>query len=870
MVMKRIAFTLTLLFSCLAAALAQVDIKVQAPNLVGVSEQFNVVFVIADEQPSSIEWDPGEDFRLVWGPQRGQSSSTTIINGKRTSSKQYSYSYIVEPLREGTFSLPAAHLTIKGKEYSSGNPKIEVVADSDRSSSSSSSAGSSSSSGTVDISSDDLFVRLSLSKRNLMVGEPLEAQLKLYKRANIVGFDDVRFPEFQGFWSNEHPRKEQLQFQRENVDGKIYESAVLSSWTLIPQKAGELTIDKAELVCLVNVRVQRPSTGSILDQFFQDDYQTIRKRVSSPAIKVNVKPLPSGAPASFGGAVGKYSMSASLSCDSLKTHEAASLIIKITGTGNTALLTAPAISFPADFESYDVKTTDIPSGKQFEYPFIPRSWGEVNLGPVEYAYWDTSEGRYVVLKSSDLPLKVLKSESDTIQGSDTPSAARDSRGKDVKTLGSDIRYINTALPSFKDSGRGFLLGSLPFWIILGVMLVCASAVYFILNSIRSRREDVVQSKTRRATKMARKRLAMAGTFLQKGLNSAFYEAMHKALLGYVSDKLNMDASQLSRDNIALRLQECGLQKSLCEEFISLLDECEYARYSPDNQNDTMNANYNRAISLISAMDSVLSSSGKKRSSGSSLAIIVALAFLGSFSLQGRESEPADSLWKAGVEQYSQGLWMEAAASWEQCVEMGYEAKELYYNLGNAYLKADNKALSVLNYERALKLDPSYADAKYNLELVNSSLQDRIDKVPEFFLSSWMRSVRNLLSPYAWTVLALVFVAVFIAGLLLFLLSRRSSLRKSGFISAVVALLLGLCGFSMSIIQTKAYSRHDKAVVTKPVLNAVSAPSESGSKALFVLHEGTCVKILDTVGKYTNIALSDGRQGWVVSEGIEII
>ena len=867
--MKRLVFTLTLLFSCLAAASAQVDIKVQAPNLVGVSEQFNVVFVVADEQPSSIEWNPGEDFRLVWGPQRGQSSSTTIINGKRSSSKQFSFSYIVEPLKEGTFTLPAARLTVKGKEYSSGNPKIEVVADSDKSSSSSSSAAPSSSSRTEDVSSDDLFIKLSLSKRNVMVGEPLEAQLKLYKRANIVGFDDVRFPEFQGFWSNEHPRSQQLQFQRENVDGKIYETAVLSSWTLIPQKAGELTIDKAELVCLVNIRVQRPSTGSILDSFFQDDYQTIRKRVSSPAIKVNVKSLPAGAPSSFGGGVGKYSMNASLSCDSLKTHDAASLIIKITGSGNTALITAPAISFPADFECYDVKTTDIPGGKQFEYPFIPRSWGEFNLGPVEYSYWDTSEGRYVVLKSSDLPLKVLKSESDSAAGGDA-SYVRENRGKDVKTLGSDIRYINTSLPSFKDSGRGFLLGSLPFWILLCTMLVFGAGVYFTLRYLRSRREDVVQTKTRKATKMARKRLAMAGSFLQKGLNGAFYEAMHKALLGYVSDKLNMDASQLSRENIAQRLQESGLQKSLCDEFISLLDECEYARYSPDNQNDTMNANYNRALSLISAMDSAISTSNKSRTSGSKLSVLLLLCFLGSFSLQAREHERADSLWNAGVEQYSQGLWMDAASSWEQCLEQGYEAKELYYNLGNAYLKADYKALSVLNYERALKLDPSYSDASYNLELVRSGLQDRIDQVPEFFLSTWMRSVRNLLSPDAWTVLALVMVAIFIAGLLLFLLSRRTSLRKTGFISAIVSLLLCITGFSMALTQTKAYSRHDRAVVTSPVLNAVSAPSDSGAKALFVLHEGTCVKILDSVGKYTNISLSDGRQGWVVSDGIEII
>ena len=184
-------------------------------------------------------------------------------------------------------------------------------------------------------------------------------------------------------------------------------------------------IDPTELVCVINVRIDRPSTGSIFEEFFQDDYQSIRKRVTTDPVTVHVSRLPDGAPASFGGGVGRFSMSASLSRDELSVHDAASLELRVTGSGNLALLNAPEVNFPPDFEVYDVKTSDIPGGKLFEYPFIPRSHGDFTIEPVEYSYFDISSRRYVTLRSDPLSVKVVRGAS---SGADSTSGVLMSGG----------------------------------------------------------------------------------------------------------------------------------------------------------------------------------------------------------------------------------------------------------------------------------------------------------------------------------------------------------------------------------------------------------------------------------------------------------
>ena len=381
--MKRLTAALAgLVVSVLAWA--QGTIKVEVHDVVGVDERFNVAFVVEGDAPSSFEWAPSDDFQLVWGPQKGSSTSVSMINGKVSKSSTTTYTYILLPKKTGTFQLPAATAKVKGGEISSRPFRIEVVSNGgtggSRQTAPSQSQPQSQPQATGEVSSEDIFMRLSLSRRDVVVGEPVTATLKLYQRANIVGFEDAKFPSFNGFWSKETDTPQNVEFRREALGDKIYDAALLRRWVLIPQKSGTLQIDPAEIVCLVNVQTARRGS-SIFDSFFEDGYTTIRKRVTTPAVSVRVSQLPAGAPASFSGGVGEYTVTARLSKDSLKTHDAASLLVTVSGKGNISLLEAPKINFPPDFDVYDVKTTPnvdkagTTGSKTFEYPFIPRSGG---------------------------------------------------------------------------------------------------------------------------------------------------------------------------------------------------------------------------------------------------------------------------------------------------------------------------------------------------------------------------------------------------------------------------------------------------------------------------------------------------------------
>jgi len=881
--MKRLYLILALLAAA-SAAFAQTSIKVQVPNVVAVDEQFNLSFVIEGENaPSDFSWSEGDDFQLVWGPQKGTSTSITIVNGKRTRSSQHTYTYILIPRRAGTFTLPTATATVKGEQIQSVRTSIEVVSGGSSSGSSSSGGqssggsaqsggGSSSSSSSGEIARDDLFLRLSLSCTNVVVGEPITATLKLYQRVNIAGFEDAKFPTFNGFWSQEVLAPSTIDFKRESYNNSIYNTAVLRSWVLIPQQAGDISIDPAELVCLVNVRAPSSGSGSIFDSFFQDDYRTIRKRVTSESYKVHVSKLPAGAPASFGGGVGSFTVKAELSKDSLRTHDAGSLIVTISGKGNVSLLEAPKISFPPDFEVYDAKVTDntdkstgrTTGSKTFEYPFIPRSHGTFTLGPVEYSYYDIDAGRYVTLRSDPVTLQVARgAETDASQGG---QMIQGTVRRDVKSLGSDIRFIATKKPALSEQGSFFVFSG-AFWGALAALLAAAVAAFLLLRRRAARRADVVGTRGRAATKMAQKRLSVAEGYLKNNLYTAFYEELHRALLGFVSDKLNIDPADMTKENIAASLSSGGVPDALVSEFTGLLDACEFARYAPDAGHDAMNAHYETAVNVISMIDSSMK---KKNASAARTAGVTALLMLLVPFWASAAQAPADSLWDAATAAYSEGNWEGALTAWQEIEGSGLESPELYYNMGNAFFKASDYAHAILYYERALKLDPSYSDARFNLEFARESVQDRIESVPEFFLKTWVRKLGYLFSSDAWAVLFLILLALALGGGLMFLLGSGSGARRTGFFAGIAALLLAFCCLGFASSQKAAYNRADSAVVTVPVSSVRSSPGAESAKDLFVLHEGTKVRILDEVGDWWNIELSDGRQGWIPSSDLELI
>ena len=846
-----------------AAAFCQATIKVNVQNLVAVSEQFNVTFIIEGEaRPSDFQWSPGDDFQLVWGPQKGTSTSISIVNGKKTQTSQTTYTYVLMPRSTGTFHLPAATATIKGNTVTSKSATVQVVSDGAGAQQSQgggqSSGGSSSGQSTSSENpGSDLFMRLSVSKTKAVVGETINATLKLYHRVNIAGFEDAKFPTFNGFWSQEQQAPQSIEFHRENVGDRIYDAAVLRSWTLIPQQAGEITIDPAELVCLVNVRKQRSSSGSIFDDFFQDDYQTVRRRITTPAIKVNVSRIPDGAPASFGGGVGSFRMNAALSRDSLQTHDAGTLRITISGKGNLSLLDAPRISFPPDFEVYDVKTSESGGSRTFEYPFIPRSHGNFTIGPIEYSYYDPAGGRFVTLKAEPMQIKVGKGADNAPAATGGQLEATTVNRKDVRDLGSDIRHISLASPGLVPK-NSFFVGSGLFWLLAALLCLAAAVYYFATRKAAARRADVAGTRRSAATKMARKRLAKAGDFLGKDLYSAFYEELHKALLGFVGDKLSMPAADLGKDNISERLEAEGVSKELTGRFCELLDACEFARYAPSEGHEAMQSHYDGAVSVISQIDSSMRKSHKGGAAAVALLLLFAMPLHG---------QSADSLWTKGGDAYSEGRWREASAAWQAIADSGLESAALYYNLGNAAFKQDDISHAIIWYERALKLDPSNKDVRFNLDFARSRVQDRIEEVPEFFLKTWARKACWALPGTAWAVFFLVLLAATLAMLLLFLLGDGGR-RKLGFFAGIVLILCALVSLRFAFWQRSDALSHDEAVVVKAVTEVKSSPGSGVS--LFVLHEGTKVKVLEEISGWNNIELSDGRQGWLQNDSVERI
>lgn len=879
---RRIFLTVILAISAAMSLFAQ-SIKVAAPNLVATGEQFKVTFTVEGESKvADFSWSSGNDFQLVWGPTKSFSSNTSIVNGKVTSSSSSSFSYLLIANSPGKFTLPAATATFKsGGSAQSRAITIEVVAEGAASSTrddnqnqnrstqrQSSQSQSSQQSASSQSSGADVFMSLYLSSRNMVVGQPVTATVKLYQRAEITGFDDAKFPSFTGFWSQDVSPQGNIQFQRENVNNTIYNAAVLKQYILIPQQSGDIVIEGSSLDCIIRQRVS--GGGGILDDFF-DNYTTTRKRVTTPQMTVHVSALPAGAPASFCGGVGKFTMTAKVSKDSLATHEASSIIITVSGSGNIALVETPKLSLPSELESYDTKTTEsidrsrggISGVKTYEYPFIPRSYGDFVLPPVSYSYYDTETQKYVTVSSDSLRFKVTPSSD-----SDTPVVSLQApviTKRGVRNISEDIRFIAAKPGKLEPKGRFFVLSGL-FWGIVALMIVLSCAVWAIGASAAARRADVVGTKTRKATKMAMKRLHQAQSFLKQGIGSAFYEELYRAMLGFVSDKLNMPASDLSKEKISESLASGGVPSEAVGQFIEVLDACEFARYAPVGSGEEMSAHYDKAVEAISTIDSTM----KKKKNTGVAGVAVLLLMLGTLSFNATAASDADTLWTRAGTAYSEGRWDDAAKAYEAILATGVESANLYYNLAGAYFKGGLKGKAVLNYERALKLDPAFKDARYNLEVVNNFTEDEIAPVPEFILKTAFKKCCYALSSNVWAVLALLMLAALLGCALMFLLASSSEMKKGGFFGGLAAILAMLLFFSFAVSQRSAYHRTDEAVVVKPVAPAKSSPSGEGNADLFVLHEGTKVIVIDEVSGWVDVELADGRQGWIRKDTVENI
>lgn len=227
------------------------------------------------------------------------------------------------------------------------------------------------------------------------------------------------------------------------------------------------------------------------------------------------------------------------------------------------------------------------------------------------------------------------------------------------------------------------------------------------------------------------------------------------------------------------------------------------------------------------------------------------------------------IWDRANTAYVNGDYNRAIATYDSILVAGYSGKKLYYNLGNSYFKKQMIGKSILNYNRALLLDPSDTDVKHNLMIANNYVKDNIDKLPEFFVTTWMRAWRSSLSSNAWAATSLALLAVTLGAVLVYLLSGRLVLRKTGFYVALLGVFLTVCSIVFAASEKRKQLSTNDAIIMLSSAPVKSSPDKS-SKDIFILHEGTKVDIVSSLGEWCEIVIADGKKGWILETSVETI
>ncbi|WP_304129749.1 BatD family protein [Phocaeicola plebeius] len=604
--MRKIIF---LLFTILAAwqvkAADKVRFVAEAADVVVSGDQVRLVFTVNSQDIKDFRAPSIKGFDVLMGPSRSQQSSIQIINGKRTSNSSTAFTYILLAGNPGTYTIPAASVEVNGEKVFSNAISIKVLPQDQTSGNSGNNGGGSASSSRSQaagsrISSNDLFITATASKTTV---HEQEAILLTYKVYTVVNLRQLygKMPDLKGFHTQEVELPQQKTFTLEHYKGRNYNTTVWSQYVLFPQQTGKLEIPS---ITFDGVVAQQTISDDPFDAFFNGGgYVEVKKKITTPKVVINVQPLPAK-PAGFSGAVGEFKLASSINATDVKTNDAVTIKLTLSGTGNMKLIGTPEVKFPQDFEIYDPKVTDdykltnsgLTGTKTFEYLAIPRHAGNFTIPAIEFTYFDLKSNSYKTLKTEAYNLKVAKG-----QGNADQVISDFTNKESVKMLGKDIRFIKLGDSSLRPKGD-FFFGTVGYYLcyLIPLLLFVVFAVIYRQKALEN--ANVAKVKTKKANKVATRRMKLAGKLLAENKKNEFYDEVLKALWGYISDKLSIPVSQLSKDNIEAELTNYGVQEALIAEFIGVLNECEYARYAPGNENEAMDKVYSASVEVISKME----------------------------------------------------------------------------------------------------------------------------------------------------------------------------------------------------------------------------------------------------------------------------
>ena len=850
------------------------QIRVSAPQQVAVGEQFPLRYTMSTTDVKGFRAGSIPDgFEVLMGPSTSTQQSFQMINGRTSQSSSVTYTYILAAVKKGTFIISGAHATVDGKSAYSSSVRINVSGKAQNNQQygggMQQQQGAQVRPSGSRISGNDLFIKVSANKTRVHEQEPILLTYKVYTQLELTQLEG-KMPDLTGFHTQEVPLPQQKSFHIETVNGRPYRCVTWSQYVMYPQMTGKLQIPSITFKGLV---VQENRNVDPFEAFFNggSGYVEVKKDIVAQGMTIQVDPLPQK-PSNFSGGVGRFTISASLDHNKVKAGDPVKVRIVVGGNGNLKLIKQPEVQLPNDFDKYDAKVTDktkltasgLTGNMIYDVLIVPRNQGKYQLQPIELTYFDTSTNKYKTIRTNPMVLEVEK-------GSGKVGDVADYSQRQDK----DIHFIHDGAPEMVDT-NDYFFGS-PLYTILNALVVVIFLVLLIVfrkQAMEMANIDAMRGK--KANKVAGKRLKLAAKLMAEGKSSAFYDEVLRALWGYVSDKLSIPVSQLSRENIAEKLSARNASQSDIDTFLEALDECEFERYAPGDAAGNMQKTYDKAVSAITNIEEGMKNKKKAASGAMSILLVLVMMLCGNASVKAQEqqvdslkSESVQSLKQKADDAYSKGKYQEAIVNYEAALKKGKSA-DIYYNLGNAYYRTDNVTRAVINYEKARLLAPGDDDINHNLEVARSKTIDNIQPGEKIFFKVWFEDIKTSMGIDTWATLSLISLVVALILFLVYLFVKQMAVRKVAFYLSLVLVIFFIFG-NVFASQLKDFATSSSAaIIVSPTVTAKKTPTDQASDVC-VLHEGTRVEITDNALKgWYGIRLADGREGWITDKDVEVI
>ena len=844
------------------------QIRVSAPQQVAVGEQFHLQYTMSTTDVKGFRAGSIPDgFEVLIGPSTSTQQSYQIINGRTSQSSSVTYTYILAAVKKGTFIISGAHATVGGKSAYSSSVRINVTGKAQ-----SQQGGGMQQQGaqaSSRISGNDLFIKVSANKTRVHEQEPILLTYKVYSQPTLTRLEG-KMPDLTGFHTLEVPLSQQKSMHIETLNGRPYRCATWSQYVMYPQMTGKLQIPS---ITFKGVVVQENRYVDPFEAFFNggSGYVEVNKDIVAQGMTIQVDPLPQK-PANFSGGVGKFTISASLDHNKVKAGDPVKIRIVVGGNGNLKLIKQPEVQLPNNFDKYDAKVTDktrltasgLTGNMIYDVLIVPRNQGKYQLQPIELTYFDTSSNKYKTIRTNPMVLEVEK-------GSGKVGDVADYSQSQDK----DIHFIHDGAPEMVDTSDYFF-GSTLYTILNALVVVVFIILLIVFRKQAMEMANIDAMRGKKANKVAGKRLKLAAKLMAESKSSAFYDEVLRALWGYVSDKLSIPVSQLSRENIAEKLSARNASQGDIDTFLEALDECEFERYAPGDAAGNMQKTYDKAVSAITNIEEGMKNKKKAASGAMSVLLVLVMMLCGNASAMAQEqqvdslkSESVQSLKKKADDAYSKGKYQEAIVTYEAALKKGKSA-DLYYNLGNAYYRMDNITRALINYEKARLLAPGDDDINHNLEVAHSKTIDNIQPGEKIFFKVWFEDIKTSMGIDTWATLSLISLVVALILFLVYLFVKQMAVRKVAFYLSLVLVVFFIFG-NVFASQLKDFATSSSAaIIVSPTVTAKKTPTDQAADVC-VLHEGTRVEITDNALKgWYGIRLADGREGWITDKDVEVI